>query len=465
MHDANSAASLAGVRLEYNDMNVIIKPGKLNGTVKVPPSKSYAHRMLLGAGLSCLFQPAGRSESCSVLGISDSEDMLATMDCLKALGLRLKKEGEKVLLSGSGNTDPDRTCLPVFPCRESGSTLRFMIPIALAVCGGGVFTGTPRLMERGIGIYEELFAGRGIVVEKTPHSLSVRGTLSAGDFRIRGDVSSQFITGMLFALALQKKDSTLQVLPPVESRSYINITLDVLKQFGISIREEEENVFTVPGGQIFRPGDYTVEGDWSNAAFLYALKVLGHELEIEGLKEDSIQGDRACVSFLKQLKGGSSALHQTGIDLSDTPDLGPVLFAAAAALRGGHFTGTKRLRIKESDRAEAMAEELSKFSVRCLVEENEVTVLQSPPADCLETHPLQSPDPSLAGAFPVPACGALKKPAVLLKGHNDHRIVMSLSVLATLTGAEIEGAEAVAKSWPGFFECLGKAGLNWIIRE
>ncbi|MBR3244074.1 MAG: 3-phosphoshikimate 1-carboxyvinyltransferase [Parasporobacterium sp.] len=499
-------------------MRIKIEPCKLKGTVTAPPSKSYAHRMLIGAALACL---GGGSEgavcsdliteTCRVTGISESEDMLATIDCLKALGLEVQKEdccvsifktneskGRKKSI-GSAEVDSkdssfdseSENCegldcnspcknlkeqLPVFSCRESGSTLRFMIPIALSACCGGVFRGTPRLIERGIGVYEEMFEKLGIYVEKTKDSITVLGSLPAGDYQIRGDVSSQFITGMLFALSMKQDDSRIEVLPPVESRSYIDITLDVLKQFGISVREEAENVFLIPGGQKFKKGEYQVEGDWSNAAFLFALQILGNNLEIQGVNPDSIQGDRACVRFLKQLKSGvtestlthlkqspDSELDVSGpdeiegnsdiltidrsnvfsvvqttnetIDLSDTPDLGPVLFAAAAALRGGHFTGTKRLRIKESDRAQAMAEELAKFGIPVLVGENDVIVLHSP----------------------------LRKPAVPLNGHNDHRIVMALSVLASLMGAEIEDAQAVAKSWPGFFETLEEAGLKWFV--
>ena len=301
------------------------------------------------------------------------------------------------------------------------------------MCGGGCFTGAPRLIERGIGIYEDLFSDRGISVDKTNNSISVRGKLSAGEYKIRGDVSSQFITGMLFALSLLNEESRIEVLPPVESRAYIDITIDVLKTFGVQVTEEKENLFTIRGGQNYQAGSYRVEGDWSNAAFLYAFNAVGNELEIDGLNEHSIQGDRVCVSCFDQLTGKSAATaEELSIDLSNTPDLGPVLFAAAAALRGGYFTGTRRLRIKESDRAQAMAEELQKFGVQCMVGENEVVVLQS----------------------------LLRKPEVPLNGHNDHRIVMALSVLASVTGGMIEGAEAVRKSWPEFFEVMRAAGLD-----
>ena len=353
--------------------------------------------MLIGAVLA--------EGECQVEGISDSEDMLATKDCMQAL-------------RGDG----------IFPCRESGSTLRFFIPLALAVRGEGTFTGTPRLIERGIGIYEELFAGCGISVEKTADQIRVQGQLKAGEYQIRGDVSSQFVTGMLFALSVLKEDSLLKVLPPVESRPYIDITIDVMKKFGVIVEENEPNTFVIIGGQKYQAGHYIVEGDWSNGAFLYAFNEVGSKLEINGLNPESIQGDKKCLEFYRILQD----MEPVGIDLSDTPDLGPVLFATAAALHGGRFTGIRRLRIKESDRVGAMAEELEKFGVTCQISENDMEITSS----------------------------ELGKPAQPLDGHNDHRIVMALSIPASLTGATILGAEAVAKSWPDYFNVLQNAGMD-----
>lgn len=416
-------------------MKAIIQPSEIKGTICAPPSKSYAHRMLIGAALA-----EGVS---SLAGISSSEDMLATLDCISALGAEYEKKGKDITIRGTGKkrrsvseagTGED---LPVFPCRESGSTLRFFIPVALVLCGGGVFTGTPRLIERGVGIYEELFREKDIAMEKTESSIRIKGKLTAGTYSLQGNVSSQFVTGMLYALALRKEDSVLEVLPPVESRAYIDITLDVLETFGIPVREERKNVFRISGGHSFRAGECRVEGDWSNAAFLYAFRAVGADLNIQMLKENTRQGDKACVSFFETLKEKDPESRKTPIDISDTPDLGPVLFAAAAALRGGSFTGTRRLRIKESDRVAAMAEELEKFGIRCKVGENELEVLP----------------------------GKLKKPDVPLKGHNDHRIVMALSLLASLTGGVIEGAEAVRKSWPDYFAVMKEAGLAVEITE
>ena len=284
---------------------------------------------------------AALADGTSVLkGISESEDMSATLDCLSALGAEYQRTGDEVTIRGIHLSGKENETETVFPCRESGSTLRFFIPVALAVCGQGCFTGTKRLIERGIGIYEDLFAGQGIQVERSEDTIRIKGQLKAGRYQIRGDVSSQFVTGMLFALAMLEESSTLEVLPPVESRSYIDITIEVMKNFGVIVDEPSPNCFEIRGGQKFCAGNYRVEGDWSNAAFLYAFQTLGNDLTITGLNPESIQGDRICTEHLHALSGKTNGaadpLYGLHIDLSDTPDLGPVLFAAAAALRGGN---------------------------------------------------------------------------------------------------------------------------------
>ena len=396
-------------------MNVTIFPSTARGGVRAPASKSVAHRMMIGAALA-----AGESV---LRGVEDSEDMLATLDCLTALGAAYEKDGDRLTVRGVGG-DLSRST-GIFPCRESGSTLRFFVPLALLKEGRALFTGAPRLMARGADVYGEVFAGKGIAMEKSPEGVAFTGRLTAGDYAVRGDISSQYITGLLLALPLTAGDSTLRVLPPVESRPYIDITLGVLRQFGVAVEETEENVYHISHGQ-YRALTADVEGDWSNAAFFYALNALGGDVTVTGLSPESLQGDRVCVELLERLQKGFCE-----VDIAGTPDLGPVLFAAAAALHGGRFTGTRRLAIKESDRAAAMAQELAKLGVRTEVEENAVTV------------------------YP----GGLTKPTEPLSGHNDHRIVMALAVLLTQTGGTIEGAEAVKKSFPGFWEALRGLGI------
>ncbi len=477
-------------------MNITISKSKLSGHIAAPPSKSYAHRELIcGALAGC---------GTAVKGISQSEDMLATLDCINALGIEYRKDGETVVFGGP-TENPDKQSgsageegkaetagetrgsenLPAFPCRESGSTLRFFMPLALVLTGGGIFTGAQRLIQRGIGVYEDIFSGQGISLEKYKDRFVIRGHLNAGGYKVPGGISSQFITGLFFALPLLDGDSRLEILPPVESRSYIDITIDAMRQFGVIIEETEKNHFFIKGNQKYHldkeengkslhrsvpdsggrssdvadegPACYDekvpegqnerrekeqdsgscggreicVEGDWSNAAFLFALNELGHDLDITGLKEDSVQGDKVCLAYFEKLRHFDDS--QPPIDLSDCPDLGPVLFAVAAAGRGGRFTGIKRLRIKESDRAAVMQEELLKFGISCELLENEMTV------------------------FP----GRLCSPEAVLSGHNDHRIVMSLAVIATLTGGTIQGCEAVRKSYPDFFDEMGRLGMKF----
>lgn len=386
------------------------------GSIAAPPSKSYAHRLLMAAALA--------GAGARVDGISGSEDMLATLDCISALGGSFLRQGESVSMTGSMCAGSE---LPVLPCRESGSTLRFFIPLALVLRTRAEMRGSSRLMERGISVYEELFAHKGVSVEKSSDCIRLSGRLEAGEYTLRGDVSSQFITGLLFALPLLEGESTLNILPPVESRSYIDITVDVLGKFGIRVEQTGENSFRIPGSQTYLPHAETVESDWSNAAFLEALNFCGGQVQVEGLRTDSRQGDRVCVDMLR-------ALHTPGVslDLSDCPDLGPVLFAMAAAGGGAAFTGIRRLRIKESDRVLAMAQELAKFGIETQIEENRAVILP----------------------------GTLQTPTQTLDAHNDHRIAMALSVLCTRTGGVIEGVECVRKSYPSFFEAIGSLGVE-----
>lgn len=398
-------------------MKIKIEKGIARGTVCAPPSKSMAHRLLICAGLS--------DGECVVHGISDSEDMLATMDCLRALGVKCEKDGETVRVAGINIRRAEAP--KQLNCRESGSTLRFFIPIALMTGMETVLAGSRRLMERPLSVYEELFLQRGIGFRKTEREIKICGNLQSGDFKLDGNVSSQFVTGLLFALPLLDGDSRIVLRPPVESRSYIDMTLSALKLFGIEAEWQEENVLYIKGNQHYRAGEVFVEGDYSNAAFFAALNLLGGQVKIENLREDSLQGDRIYEELFEKLKRPGAE-----IDLSDCPDLGPVLFAAAAAKHGGKFTGTSRLKIKESNRGEAMAEELQKFGVTAEVLEKEVFISGQ----------------------------GLRKPEECLDGHNDHRIVMSEAVLLTQTGGIIDGAEAVAKSFPDFFQKLASLGIE-----
>ncbi len=393
-------------------MKIKISKSNPSGTVYAPPSKSFAHRMIICASLC-----DGKSV---IKGVSKSEDILATLDCASSLGAKYTLDKTTLTVWGAKNKDSQST----FCCRESGSTLRFFMPISLVTQKNATFFGTPRLMERGIGVFEQIFLKKGISVEKNENSVKLCGVLTSGEYSVIGNVSSQFISGLLFALPLLDGDSILKVIPPVESRGYIDITLGVIKSFGVNITEEKQNTFVIKGNQKYSPRELAVEGDWSNGA---ALLALGRSCNVLGLNPNSLQGDRICLELFEKIKSQNQE-----IDISDCPDLGPVLFAYSAINGGGRFVGTKRLLIKESDRAHAMADEMKKFGINVTVTENSVTVHK----------------------------GTLKTPTVPCDSHNDHRIVMALSMLGLRVGCEIENAGAITKSYPNFFDDLKQLGAK-----
>lgn len=398
-------------------MTVSIRPARLSGCVEAPPSKSIAHRYLIAAALA---EGTSRIE-----GISSSEDISATIDCLRELGAHIEVRGATATVTG---IDP-RTATPEgrLNCRESGSTLRFLLPLGWISPATVIFEGKGRLPERPLSVYDEIAEREGLGLLRSQNTVSTSGRLAGGDYTVPGDISSQFITGLLFALPFTGRDSVIRLLPPVESRSYLDLTLAALARFGSSAHFIDELTIAVPAEGRLRATDCRVEGDASNAAFFEALATLGHSVTVTGLSPDSIQGDRVFREHLAALKAGCPT-----ISLADCPDLGPVLMAVAAALHGAHFTDTRRLAIKESDRGAAMAEELQKIGIRTTLGDNEITV-----------HP-----------------GALCSPKEPLSGHNDHRIVMACATLLTLVGGSITGAEAVKKSLPEYFELLGALGAE-----
>lgn len=398
-------------------MKVKILPSKTSGEVSAPPSKSFAHRYLIGSVLS--------RGKCVINNIADSDDISATLSCIEQLGGSVTKDGNIVTVIPTNEKQIENA---VFDCKESGSTLRFFIPVVLATGAKHcTFSGSERLLARGIKEYEKLFENSDVKIKSDEKSIEVNGTLSAGNYEISGEVSSQYTTGMLFALSRLSGKSTLKITGNAESRAYVDMTIKVLKDFGADITETEKNFFEINGKGRLSPGEFTVEGDWSNAAFLIALSRLVGTISVSGLNENSVQGDRFCTAAFDALDGENAE-----IDLKDCPDLAPILFSYAAYKNGGKFINTRRLRVKESDRANVMAEELKKFGANVKVYENSVEIEKT----------------------------QLKPPIVPLCGHNDHRIVMALSVLAAVFGAEIDGAEAVNKSYPDFFRVIKKAGVN-----
>lgn len=397
-------------------MRVTIEPSKVRGRMEAPPSKSMAHRMLICAGCA---EGTSRIEN-----IDLSEDVLATMDCLKALGAGITYEDRCVTVRGTDICGIHGPAL--LNCRECGSTLRFMIPLCLMSGQKTELTGSVKLFERPLGVYEKICREQGILFERERNHLVVEGKLRSGEYELPGNVSSQFISGLLFVLPLLGGDSRIRLTGSVESRPYIDMTMQAMEIFGVKARWEDESAILIRGGQSYCPRSTKVEGDFSNAAFFEALNLIGGDVEVTGLYDGSLQGDKVYRQYFDRIREGYAQ-----IDLSDCPDLGPVLMAAAAMCGGAKFTGTARLRLKESDRGLAMQEELGKLGAAVKVLNNAILV-----------------EP-----------GELRADTVL-DGHNDHRIVMALAVILSAVGGSITGAEAVGKSLPDFWERFKQLGIG-----
>lgn len=398
-------------------MKVSIKKGIAKGCVDAPPSKSMAHRMLICAGLS--------GGECVVHGIAQSKDIQATMDCLKAIGVKCEYDGSSVFVKGIDVKTA--VAEDKLQCRESGSTLRFFIPICLASGQTFELIGAQRLLERPLGVYSDLCKEKKLYFSQDAKGVTVKGPLKPGSFSVPGNVSSQFISGLLFVLPLLDGDSTIEITLPIESKSYIDMTILAMRQFGVIASWQDGKTIYLKGNQRYCPCEVSVEGDYSNSAFLDAFNLIGGQVQVGNLSKESIQGDKVYTEMFGKLESGCPVL-----EISDCPDLAPVLFAMAGVMNGATFKGTKRLKIKESDRGETMAAELKKFGIKTEIYDNEIIV---EPAE-------------------------LKKPEEAIFGHNDHRIVMANAVLLTLTGGIIEGAEAVTKSFPDFFEKLSSLGIE-----
>lgn len=381
-------------------MKVRIYPSTPRGRAEAPPSKSAAHRALICAALS-----GGR---CVIDDLAFSQDIEATLRGITALGAKVTRGERSVTVEPGGKRGS------VIDCGESGSTLRFLIPLAM----DGVkteFTGRGRLMSRPLGEYERLF---GSAVSRGD-TLAVNGVLKSGEYAVRADVSSQFITGLMLALPRLEGDSAIALEGTPESYSYLRMTGKIMREFGVFTTLGERIV--IPGSQRYVPRDFTVEGDASNAAYLAAFGV-----PVDGVDVNTVQGDRVYAEHFERLRRGAAK-----IDVADCPDLAPALMAVMAANHGGSLTGTRRLRLKESDRGAAMAEELEKFGVRAVVYENEIEV-----------------------------GSGLRAAAAPLCGHGDHRIVMALAALCARAGGTIDGAEAADKSFPDFFDRIRDIGVR-----
>ena len=384
-------------------MDITITPKKLSGTIAAIPSKSQAHRHLICAAFS--------DRQTQILCAATNRDIEATVDCLNALGATIQKTeyGYDVTPIVKVPTEA------VLNCCESGSTLRFMLPIVGALGVKGVFKTEGRLSQRPLSpLWEEMQRMGCHLSWETPNELLCQGQLKTGTYTIAGNVSSQFISGLLFALSLIPGKSQLDIVGKTESKPYIDMTKKALSAFSVDISKNE-----ISGSYPFRsPGRVQIEGDWSNGAFFLAAEKLGSALNITGLCKDSPQGDRAIQEILQQLT------NYCTIDAADIPDLVPILSVFAAANQGAVFTNVARLRLKESDRVASVADMLNRFGIQTEYNENTLTIYPGKFRGCT------------------------------IDSFNDHRIAMSSAIAATIADGEVTilDAHCVNKSYPGFWE-------------
>ena len=419
-------------------MDKIFMPAKLAGVMAAPASKSEAHRKMICAGLTM--------EETRLEGFMTSADMAATIRCLHGLGAAISEEGDVLTICGG---KPRKAKLPVLDCGESGSTLRFFVPIALSLAGGATFRMHGKLGQRPMEVYRDLFVPRGVtwrmgVGADCAAELTVSGKMEAGNYVLPGNVSSQFVSGLLFALPLLEGESTLTVLRPVESVGYINMTMEALLDSGIEVKENGPFSWTISGGQKYHARSGRLSGDYSQAAVMLCAGALGHEVGVTGLAAKTTQGDRAILKHLAALgaevseteagvavRGG--ALHGATLDMHDCPDIAPILALTCQLAKGeSRLKGCGRLKLKECDRLAATVEILNQLG-GCAQVQGDDMVIQG--VDAL-------------------------KGGVEIDGFNDHRMVM-LSALAATVCQEpvtVKGVEALNKSWPEFlnvYESLG----------
>ncbi|WP_294703900.1 3-phosphoshikimate 1-carboxyvinyltransferase [uncultured Fusobacterium sp.] len=420
-------------------MKVKIYPSKCSGEVTLPPSKSMAHRAIICASLA-----NGKS---IIKNIAYSDDILATIEGMKKLGATISKNKDSLEIIGI--KDFSNIQDKIIDCNESGSTLRFFIPI-FSLTGEKIeFRGKNRLLQRPQHIYEKIFKEQGLFYFQNSDKLEIEGKLKAGKYIVDGNISSQFISGLLFTLPLLTGDSIIKINPPFESKSYIDLTIDMLKTFEVNVEFIDDLTLSIKGNQKYFPTEYTVEGDYSQLGFFAVLGSLNNSIICKGLKIDSKQGDKEIIEIIKKcglkvkvLENGYKFYSGTPlsceINLENCPDLGPILTVLTAFGKGKFkIYNAQRLRLKESDRIEAMEMELKKLGVNISSDENNIYI---------------------SGNNNYSSCDEVF-------GHKDHRIVMSLAIMATLLDKPliIDGAEAINKSYPNFFEDL--ASLNIKIKS
>ncbi len=390
-------------------MDITLYPGKLWGQIQAIPSKSQAHRLLICAAFA--------DRPTAILCPQTNQDIEATADCLNALGACIKRNSEGYHVTPISAIPQGAT----LNCRESGSTLRFLLPIAGALGVDTTFQLSGRLPQRPLSpLWEEMEKMGCCLSRPTENTLLCTGKLQSGEYEIAGNISSQYITGLLFALSLIPGHSSLKITGPLESAPYVDMTLNALSYFGVNA-----DYHNISGQFPFRsPGKIRVEGDWSNAAFFLAAKALGNKVSVEGLSEDSLQGDRAIAAILQDLDTNIT------VNAKDIPDLVPILAVVAGAKQGATFTGISRLRLKESDRVATVSAMLEALGAKISATEDTLTVAPAKFVSCT------------------------------VDSFGDHRIAMSAAIAATVADGPvtIANADCVSKSYPSFWEEYRRLG-------
>jgi len=421
-------------------MSIEIKADKLKGTVNIPPSKSLSHRAIIAASLC---------EGESIIeNIILSEDIKATINAMRSFGVEIeeiKNERYKLRINGKSKLTLNNSTID---CFESGSTLRFLIPFFTLLNEEVIFTGKNKLIERPLDPYYKIFDKQKINYENNSGKLPLKisGNLKPDIYEIDGDISSQFITGLMYVLPLLNGDSQIIINKKLESKSYIDLTIDVLKKFNIQIENEnnEYKKFKIKGNQKYIKTNYRVEGDYSQAAFWITASLIGNDILIKGLNEKSIQGDIIILKIIKDMGAkyefkddtliikNNNDLKNIEIDVNDCPDLVPILAVLASFSKGKcKIINAKRLRIKESDRLKAISSEINILGGKIIEFD-----------DGLE---IQSINEGLKGE---------------VKSFNDHRIAMALSIFSTRVNGNIilSGENAINKSYPDFYKDFIKLG-------
>lgn len=413
-------------------MRAIIENANISGTVKLPSSKSLTHRALICAMLA--------DSVSTIYNVTYSDDVLSTISCIKALGAQVKSEEDKIIVTGINNTF-NQIIINELDANESASTLRFFIPLVSLTGKEITIKGKESLFKRPLDIYNN-------IIQKYSNKVIVNKKIEAKEYKIKGDISSQFISGLMFSLPLLENDSYITVQEPFESSSYVYMTIAILKEFGINIKVINKNKFFIKGKQKYKSEDYYLEKDFSQAAFYIALGMF-YPLVIPNLNRSSIQGDKAILDIIKSLNGKfyfnnndliteQSELIKGTIDIKDCPDLGPILMALVSFIKGStKIINVKRLKYKESNRIISMQEELKKFNVSMYVMDNEILI--------------EGGNSLFSGEELV--C------------HNDHRVCMALVLMGLIVQEDviIDGIECINKSYPSFFDDLKKLGAKIII--